>query len=168
MQRAERPWVRDLRLGVRRAIVEAYSDRMYWWEAALMVQRLVRYLLVCPSCGCFEGSHYVMCDRLTVVCCAEPWCCVHFWKRAAWRAGPGLYLALLHICNRARNCRPHAEPGGKAVALSIYLASQMAAALFGFNPGPCATLCVPQTQSFPAVAGPSNSSTLFSGSTGLE
>ena len=37
-----RPWVRDLRLGVRRALVETYSDGMFWWEAAMMAQRLVR------------------------------------------------------------------------------------------------------------------------------
>jgi hypothetical protein len=31
----------SLRVGVRRALVEAYTDRMYWWEASLMAQRLV-------------------------------------------------------------------------------------------------------------------------------
>jgi hypothetical protein len=39
---AERTWMLDIRVGVRRAVVDAYSDRMYWWEASLMVQRLVR------------------------------------------------------------------------------------------------------------------------------
>jgi hypothetical protein len=35
-------WIQDVRLGVRRAIVEAYTDGAYWWEASLMMQRLVR------------------------------------------------------------------------------------------------------------------------------
>jgi hypothetical protein len=39
---AERTWMHDLQVGVQRAVVDAYSDRMYWWEASLMVQRLVR------------------------------------------------------------------------------------------------------------------------------
>jgi hypothetical protein len=35
-------WKEDIRLGVRRALVEAYVDHMFWWEASMMVQRLVR------------------------------------------------------------------------------------------------------------------------------
>jgi hypothetical protein len=34
--------VNDVRLGTRRALVDTYTGRWYWWEAALMVQRLVR------------------------------------------------------------------------------------------------------------------------------
>jgi hypothetical protein len=44
---AGRLWVADLRLGVRRALVEAYSDSMYWCEAGMMAQRLVRRLADC-------------------------------------------------------------------------------------------------------------------------
>jgi hypothetical protein len=32
-------WARQ---GVYRALVEPYQDKVYWWEAALMVHRLVR------------------------------------------------------------------------------------------------------------------------------
>lgn len=38
-------WDNDVRLGVRRALVDCYHPKAYWWEAALMAQRLVR-----PSC----------------------------------------------------------------------------------------------------------------------
>jgi hypothetical protein len=34
-------WGWDARLGVRRARVDAYHPRAYWWEAVLMSQRLV-------------------------------------------------------------------------------------------------------------------------------
>lgn len=33
-------WDTDVRLGVRRAVVDSYHQRAYWWEAALMAQRL--------------------------------------------------------------------------------------------------------------------------------
>ena len=42
-------WVQHLRLAVRRALAETYSDRMFWWEASLMAQRLV--LSVSESAG---------------------------------------------------------------------------------------------------------------------
>ncbi len=35
----------DARLGVRQALVESYVDERYWWEAALMGQRLVRIIV---------------------------------------------------------------------------------------------------------------------------
>lgn len=34
-------WREDVRLGVRQAIVDSYSPTTYWWEAALMAQRLI-------------------------------------------------------------------------------------------------------------------------------
>jgi hypothetical protein len=34
--------VADLRVGVRRALVETYTPGLFWWEAVLMAQRLVR------------------------------------------------------------------------------------------------------------------------------
>jgi hypothetical protein len=37
-------WVADLRVGARRALVEVYSPSTPWWEAVLLVQRLVRVL----------------------------------------------------------------------------------------------------------------------------
>jgi hypothetical protein len=36
-----RGWVQDVRGGVHRAVVEIYG-RLYWWEAVMMLQRLVR------------------------------------------------------------------------------------------------------------------------------
>lgn len=60
--------MRDLRAGVRRALVEAYNDGMFWWEAAMMVQRLVRVgvevwplgCLACRPCGIWFVSCVLM------------------------------------------------------------------------------------------------------------
>ena len=44
-RRGGAPWIVDVRLGVRRALVDSYHHRAYWWEAALMAQRLVSFAL---------------------------------------------------------------------------------------------------------------------------
>ena len=42
-------WDQDVRVGVRRALVDCYHPKAYWWEAALMAQRLVRRCLSAVS-----------------------------------------------------------------------------------------------------------------------
>lgn len=42
--------VQDVRLGVRRSLVDGYRESMFWWEGSLMVQRLVRV------CGLFTQT----------------------------------------------------------------------------------------------------------------
>jgi hypothetical protein len=50
-------WMRDVRNGVRSALVASYSPRTPWWESVLLVQRLVGVLHIALGCRC---------------CC---WCC---------------------------------------------------------------------------------------------
>ena len=39
----------DVRVGIRRALTGSYKPATYWWEAVLMVQRLVRVTTTSPS-----------------------------------------------------------------------------------------------------------------------
>jgi hypothetical protein len=43
---SESELVRDMRWGVRRAIVESYRPGAFWWESVLLGQRLVRLVLL--------------------------------------------------------------------------------------------------------------------------
>ncbi len=79
------PLTRDLRLGLRRALVDAYRPEVYWWEAVLMLQRLVRHratvciaMCVSPcvppffrsSTHCVTSIGYlVSCTVATLHCC---------------------------------------------------------------------------------------------------
>ncbi len=46
---ARRHWVEDVRAGVHPALVDLYGP-LFWWEAALMLQRLVRGVVIVVPC----------------------------------------------------------------------------------------------------------------------
>ncbi len=55
---------------MRRAIVETYTDRMYWWEASLMAQRLVGLGCACHIFPCTQVCWFFLCSALLErVCC---------------------------------------------------------------------------------------------------
>ncbi len=105
--------MRDLRLGVRRAVVEAYSNRMFWWEAAMMAQRLVREGL--PSVPVLPHYHQAWLVNACGVQCfgwagAGPG--VHVCQRAARGAGHRPHLAVHRLRDGPHSVDPHAEPSG--------------------------------------------------------
>ena len=61
-----RHWVEDVRAGVHPALVDIYGP-LYWWEAALMLQRLVSGRLVVVVCHCRGWCAVVR--RGAFVCC---------------------------------------------------------------------------------------------------
>jgi hypothetical protein len=115
--RAERTWMHDIRMGVRRAVVDAYSDRMYWWEASLMVQRLVRgfasgcTIRMLPGRICDMNLSIILITHMLLP--AGAWCRVYFRQWAAGCAGPCASIPVFCTRHGAQHVRPDAKSRGK-------------------------------------------------------